>query len=168
MLNAQLVRTAAGVLALGLVSTAALAGGYGGSANPASPIAPQEAQAFLAYADQYRDGDFGVSHTEAAGAAAKTGAHGESASGYGSSDTWIEAPGCTTSWKRSVQRSGSSATNGSASATGFTATFLKVRTADGRYYMFKGMAGTGASAGPGGTSATQYGMAKSAGGQVSR
>jgi hypothetical protein len=167
MLRNLLTHSVAGALALGILSSAAVAGGYGGT-SPASPIAPQQAQAFLAYADYYRDGNFVVRHRESAGAEAATGARGESASGYGSSDTDIEGPGGTTSWKRSVQRSGSAAKNGSAAATGFSATFLKVRTADGRYYMFKGLASTGASAGPGGTSATQYGMAKSVGGRVNR
>lgn len=168
MLHALLTRSAASLIALGLVSTAALAGGYGGGSSPSSPIAPQQAEAFLAYADYYRDGNFTVSHTESAGAEARTGKYGESASGYGSSQTSIQGPDGTRSWKRSVQRSGSTATNGSASATGFTATFLKVRTADGRYYIFKGYASAGASAGPGGTSATKQGGAWSTGGRVSR
>jgi hypothetical protein len=168
MLNIFSTRSAVGALLLGLFAPAALAGGYGGSSKPASPITPQQAEAYLAYADYYRDGNFSVRHTEAAGAQAATAADGESASGYGSSETDIEGPGGTKSWKRSVQRSGSRASNGSASATGFTATILKIRTADGRYYMFKGLASTGASAGPGGTSATRYGMAKSAGGRVNR
>ena len=160
--------TIAGIAALGLISSAALAGGYGGSTPPCSPIAPQEAQAFLGYTEHYRDGNLSVRHTDAAGAEVSIGAGGETAYGYGSSDTQINAPGGTKVWKRSVQRGSATTTNGSGSASGFTATFLKVRTADGRYYMYRGMASATASAGPGGTSTHQYGMAQSAGGRISR
>jgi hypothetical protein len=70
-----------------------------------------------------------------------------------------------TSWKRSIQRSGAHATNGAASANGFTASFVKVRTNDGKYYIFKGMVSAGASAGPGGTSTNASGIAKSKAGR---
>jgi hypothetical protein len=93
------------------------------------------------------------------------GALGETAYGYGSSDTDMESGTGVTSWKRSVQRSNGSAENGSASAGGFSASFVKIRTGDGRYYMFKGYASTGASVGPGGSSTSQTGLAKSVGGR---
>jgi hypothetical protein len=150
---------------LGLLSTAAFAGGYGGSSGCSSPVASQEAQAILAYSEHYRDGNFRVRHTEAAGSEASTVSDGETAFGYGSSETNIKAGGGAISWKRSVQRSSGYATNGSASATGFSASFVKVRTGDGKYYIFKGMVNTGASVGPGGTSTSQQGLAKSAGGR---
>jgi hypothetical protein len=160
-----IMRPLAAALALSLASTAALAGGYGGGSSACSPVAPREAQAILTYADQYADGNFRVRHTESAGATASTNAHGETGSGYGSSDTEIQSDGGVTSWKRSVQHSSGHAENGSASATGFSASFVKVRTDDGKYYIFKGYASTGASAGPGGTSTSQSGLAKSVGGR---
>lgn len=152
-------------ISLTMLSSAAMAGGYGGSSANCSPVASQDAQAMLAYADRYQDGNFRVRHMEAAGAEAHTGANGESGSGFAYSSTQIEAPAGATSWKRSVQRSGSKAKNGSASGNGFSASFVKVRTNDGKYYMFKGMADTSAKAGPGGTSTSRYGVAKSRGGR---
>jgi hypothetical protein len=152
-------------LSLGLISTASIAGGYCGGSGAHSSIAPQEAQAILSYADHYSDGNFRVRHTESAGASASTGEHGETGYGYGSSDTQIEAGGGAKSWKRSVQRSSGHAENGSANASGFSASFVKVRSGDGKYYIFKGYANTSASAGPGGASASSNGLAKSAGGR---
>jgi hypothetical protein len=152
-------------LSLGLLTSAAVAGGYGGGSGGGSPIASQEANAILAYGDRYQDGNFRVEHREVAGAEVKTGAAGESAFGYGSSVTNIETDAGATSWKRSIQRSDAHATNGAASANGFTASFVKVRTDDGKYYIFKGMASTGASAGPGGTSTNASGIAKSKAGR---
>ena len=152
-------------LGLCLISTASFAGGYGGGSNTHSAIAPQAAQAILAYADSYSDGDFRVRHNEAAGATARTGPHGESGDGYGSSETQIEGGPGTRSWKRSVQRSSGYAENGSASANGFSASFIKIRTADGRYYMFKGYTSVGATAGPGGTTTQTSGVARSVGGR---
>lgn len=165
MLYAAFARRMTAALGLGLISTASIAGGYGGGANCHSAMAPQEAQAMLVYADNYRDGDFRVRHTESAGASASTDAHGETGYGYGSSDTDIESGSGVKSWKRSVQRSSGYAENGSANATGFSASFVKVRTADGKYYVFKGYANTSASAGRGGTSASGNGLAKSVGGR---
>jgi hypothetical protein len=165
MSYAKIARRFACALSMSLVSTAALAGGYGGSSNAYSPIAPQEAQAMLAFADDSRDGSFRVRHQEAAGAEASTDTHGDRAFGYGISDTEIDAPNGATSWKRSVQHSSGYATNGSASAGGFTASFLKVRTNDGKYYMFKGIANTNASVGPNGPNASSQGFARSVGGR---
>ena len=152
-------------LSLSLLTGTAIAGGYGGGSGGGSPIASQEANAILAYGDRYQDGNFRVEHREVAGAEVKTGAVGESAYGYGSSVTNIESGAGVVSWKRSVQRSDSHATNGSASANGFTASFVKVRTDDGKYYIFKGMVSADASAGPGGTSTNRSGIAKSAAGR---
>lgn len=165
MFYAVLARPMAAALALGLISSAACAGGYGGHSNGHSAMAPQEAQIMLSYADQYSDGNFRVRHTETAGASASTGAHGETGYGYGSSDTNIEGCNGAKSWKRSVQRSSGYAENGSANATGFSASFVKVRSGDGKYYVFKGYANTSASAGPGGTSTSSNGLAKSVGGR---
>jgi hypothetical protein len=165
MFYAALARRMTAALGLGLLSSAAIAGGYGGNSNAHSAMASQEAQAILAYADQYSDGKFRVRHTEAAGATASTGAQGETGYGYGSSDTQIESCAGAKSWKRSVQRSSGYAENGSATASGFSASFVKVRSGDGKYYIFKGYANTSASAGPGGTSASANGLAKSVGGR---
>jgi hypothetical protein len=165
MTYAAFARGMIAALGLGLISTASMAGGYGGGSNGHSAMAPQEAQAMLAYADDYRDGKFRVRHTEAAGSSASTGAHGETGYGYGSSDTQIESCAGAKSWKRSVQRSSGYAENGSANATGFSASFVKVRSGDGKYYIFKGYANTSASAGRGGTSASASGFAKSVGGR---
>ena len=165
MIYAAFARRIAAALGLGLISTAAMAGGYGGHSKAHSAIAPQEAQAILAYADDYADGNFRVRHTEAAGASASTGAYGETGYGYGSSDTDIEAGAGAKSWKRSVQRSSGYAENGSANASGFSASFVKIRSGDGKYYIFKGYANTAASAGAGGTSASSNGLAKSVGGR---
>lgn len=165
MSHAAIARRMTAALSLCLISTAAFAGGYGGGSNTHSAIAPQEAQAILAYTDSYRDGNFRVRHSEAAGATARTGAHGETGYGYGSSDTQIEGGDGTKSWKRSVQRSSGHAENGSASASGFSASFVKVRTADGKYYIFKGYASTSASAGPGGITTQSSGLARSVGGR---
>lgn len=165
MFYAALARRMTAALGLSLISTVSFAGGYGGGSNAHSAIAPREAQAILAYADQYSDGSFRVRHTEAAGASASTGAQGETGYGYGSSDTQIEAGAGAKSWKRSVQRSSGYAENGSANASGFSASFVKVRSGDGKYYIFKGYANTSASAGRGGTSASSNGLAKSVGGR---
>lgn len=165
MFYAALARRMTAALALSLISTVSYAGGYGGGSNAHSAIAPREAQAILAYADYYSDGNFRVRHTEGAGASASTNAHGETGYGYGSSDTEIEAGGGAKSWKRSVQRSSGYAENGSANASGFSASFVKVRSGDGKYYIFKGYANTSASAGRGGTSASSNGLAKSVGGR---
>lgn len=163
MTYAAFARRITAALGLCLISTAAFAGGYGGGSNTHSAMAPREAQAILAYADSYRDGNFRVRHREAAGATARTGPHGETAHGYGSSETQIEAGPGTKSWKRSVQRSRGHAENGSANASGFSASFVKIRTADGRYYMFKGYTSAGAAAGPGGTTTQTSGVARSVG-----
>jgi len=152
-------------LALGVLSTTASAGGYGGASGSWSPLAGREAQAILSYADRYRDGNFSVRHLEGAGAEVSVGSNGESAGGFGVSETEISSDTGVISAKRSVQRSNSSATNGSAQAGGFSASFVKMRTGDGKYYIFKGMANTSASAGPGGTKSSRSGMAKSAGGR---
>jgi hypothetical protein len=165
MSHALFTRSVLAGLGFCLVSSASMAGGYGGGANGVTPIASQEAQAILSYADAYNDGHFKVRHQEAAGAYASTDGNGETAYGYGSSDTDMESGTGVTSWKRSVQRSNGSAENGSASAGGFSASFVKIRTGDGRYYMFKGYASTGASVGPGGSSTSQTGLAKSVGGR---
>jgi hypothetical protein len=165
MLYALRLRRLALALSLGLLSTTAHAGGYNGGSNNYSAIAPQEAQAILSYADYYSDGDFHVSHTESAGATAQTDANGETAYGFGSSETNIESGSGVISLKRSVQRSSGYAANGSASASGSTATLLKVRTSDGRWYVFRGYASAGASAGPNGTATSQGGFARSAGGR---
>jgi hypothetical protein len=165
MIYAAFARPMVAALGLGLISTAAMAGGYGGGSNGHSAMAPQEAQAMLAYADDYRDGEFHVRHTEAAGSSASTGANGETGYGYGSSDTKIESCAGAKSWKRSVQRSSGYAENGSANATGFSASFVKVRSGDGKYYIFKGYANTRASAGRGGTSSSANGLARSVGGR---
>lgn len=164
MFYAAFARRMTAALGLGLLSTAAIAGGYGGS-NTHSAIAPQEAQAMLAYADQYSDGNFRVRHTEAAGASASTSAQGETGYGYGSSNTQIDSDSGVKSWKRSVQRSSGYAENGAANASGFSASFVKIRTEDGKYYIFKGYANTSASAGPGGASSSANGLAKSVGGR---
>lgn len=165
MFYAAIARRMTAAFGLGLISTVAMAGGYGGGSHGHSAIAPQEAQAILAYADDYSDGNFRVRHTEGAGASASTDAHGETGYGYGSSDTQIEAGGGAKSWKRSVQRSSGYAENGSANASGFSASFVKVRSGDGKYYIFKGYANATASAGRGGTSASGNGLAKSVGGR---
>jgi hypothetical protein len=165
MTYAAFARGMIAALGFGLISTAAMAGGYGGGSSGHSAMAPQEAQAMLAYADDYRDGKFRVRHREAAGSSASTGAHGETGYGYGSSDTQIESCAGAKSWKRSVQRSSGYAENGSANATGFSASFVKVRSGDGKYYIFKGYANTSASAGRGGTSSSASGFAKSVGGR---
>lgn len=155
----------ASALGLCLLSTAALAGGYGGGSGSHSGLAPQEAQVILSYADYYSDGDFRVRHTESAGATAQTGVNGESAFGFGSSETDIESSAGATSHKRTVQRGSAYAANGSASASGFSATLMKVRTNDGKWYVFRGYANAGATAGPGGTSGSGAGFARSAGGR---
>ncbi len=159
------MRRIACALSLSLLPSAAFAGGYSGSSNACSPVTPQEAQTILSYADQYADGSFRVRHTESAGATASTGANGEDAFGFGSSDTDIQSDSGAISWKRSVQHSNAHAENGAANANGFSASFVKVRTGDGKWYIFKGYASTGASVGPGGTSTSQSGLAKSAGGR---
>jgi hypothetical protein len=143
----------------------AWAGGYSGGGGVCCRVAPQEAEAFLSLADTYRDGKFSVSHSDTAGASVKTGAGGEDASGYGASETSIKADSAVDSWKRSVQRGSASAANGEASGSGFSASFLKARTADGQYYMYKGYSSVGASAGPGGTSTSQAGFGRSTGGR---
>ena len=165
MIYAAFARSMTAALSLALISTAAIAGGYSGGSKAHSAIAPREAQAILAYADDYSDGSFRVRHTEGAGASAGTSAAGETGYGYGSSDTEIEAGAGAKSWKRSVQRSSGHAENGSANATGFSASFVKVRSGDGKYYMFKGYANASASVGPGGASASSNGLAKSAAGR---
>lgn len=165
MTYARIARRLACALSMSLASTAAFAGGYGGGSNAHSPIAPQEAQAMLSFSDTYRDGNFRVSHTEAAGAEASTNTHEDRAYGYGTSNTEIYAPNGATSWKRSVQRSSGYATNGAASAGGFTASFVKIRTNDGKYYMFKGIANTNASVGPNGPATSSQGFARSVGGR---
>ncbi len=152
-------------IGLSLISTGTIAGGYSGSSGAYSSIAPQEAQAILSYADVYQDGQFRVRHKETAGATASTDPKGDTAFGYGSSDTQIESSAGAISWKRSVQRSDAYAKTGSANANGFSASFVKVRTGDGKYYIFKGYASTSATAGPGGTAASRTGIAKSAGGR---
>lgn len=159
------LRGLACALGLSLISTAAIAGGYGGGSGKFSPMAPQEAQAMLSYADSYSDGSFRVRHSESAGALASTGKRGETAYGYGSSDTEIESAAGAQSWKRSVQRSSGHAENGSANASGFSASFVKVRTGDGKYYIYKGYASTGASVGPGGAASSSTGLARSKGGR---
>jgi hypothetical protein len=165
MLHAFTKRRLAGALSLCLLLPAtAFAGGYGGS-QTGSAITSQQAQALLIYVDEYVDGDFRVRHTEAAGATASTSAGGESGYGFGSSDTDIETGGDALSWKRSVQRTSGYAANGTASGSGFSASFVKVRTSDGKYYIFKGLASASASAGSGGATSSKYGIAKSAGGR---
>ena len=64
MIYAAIARRMTAALGLGLISTAAFAGGYGGGSYAHSAMAPQEAQAILAYADDYSDGSFRVRHTE--------------------------------------------------------------------------------------------------------
>lgn len=162
---AQIARRLACALSMSLFATTAFAGGYGGGSTACSPIAPQEAKAMLAYSDDYRDGDFRVRQDETAGAEAFIGPNGETGFGYGISNTSIYAPQGAISWKRTVQRSSGYATNGAASAAGFSATFVKVRTNDGKYYIYKGMANTGASVGPNGQTTTSQGIAKSTGGR---
>jgi hypothetical protein len=140
-------------------------GGYDGGGGACCRVAPQEAAAFLAIADHYRDGSFSVDHSDSAGAHANIGEDGEYAEGYGSSDTSIKAKDGAESWKRSVQRGSAETVNGQASGSGSSASFLKVRTPDGQYYMYKGYAGAAASAGGGGSSASQTGFGRSAGGR---
>jgi hypothetical protein len=165
MIYAAFARRMTAALSLSLISTAAFAGGYGGGCCAHSAMAPREAQAILAYADDYSDGSFRVRHTEGAGSTATTDAYGETGYGYGSSDTQIESGSGATSWKRSVQRSSGYAENDAANATGFSASFVKVRSGDGKYYIFKGYANTSASVGPGGSSTSSNGLAKSKGGR---
>lgn len=165
MLYALTARRLALALSLGLLSTSAHAGGYSGGSGGYSAFTPQEAQAMLSFADQYSDGHFRVRHTEAAGATAQTSANGETAFGFGSSDTHIESSSGAISFKRTVQRSSGYAANGSASASGSSATLLKMRTNDGKWYVFRGYASAGASAGPNGTATSQAGFARSAGGR---
>ena len=143
----------------------ALAGGYNGGSGQFSAITPQHAQAILTYADRYQDGNFKVDHTESASAEATTGYGGETGSGNAYSNTEIQSDANVKSWKRSVQRTSGSASNGQASGSGFTASFVKVRTSDGKYYMFKGMANTSASAGASGTASSKSGIARSVGGR---
>ncbi len=150
---------------IGLASNAVHAGGFSGGGGQISPIAPQQAQAILSFADRYRDGNFRVDHTETAGAYAEIGPKGETGSGYGQSDTQIESGAGVKSWKRTVQRSSGHTTNGAASGNGFSASFVKIRTSDGKYYMFKGMTSAGASANASGASSQTSGLAKSAGGR---
>lgn len=142
-----------------------LAGGYSGGGGQFSAITPQNAQAILSYADRYRDGNFSVDHTETASASASVGSDGESGSGFAYSNTEIQNGAGVKSWKRSVQRTSGSASNGQASGSGFSASFVKVRTSDGKWYIFKGMANTGASASASGTTSSQSGLAQSAGGR---
>ncbi len=165
MFYALTARRFALAFSLSLFSSAALAGGYNGGSGAHSTFTPQEAQVILSYADHYRDGSFRVRHQESAGALAKTDAHGETGYGFGSSDTHITSDAGVISLKRSVQRSSGHAENGSASASGMSATLLKVRTSDGKWYAFRGYASTGASAGPGGAATSQAGFARSAGGR---
>jgi hypothetical protein len=165
MVYAAIARKMTAALGFALISTPAFAGGYDGGSQPCTTIAPQEAQAMLAYADQYADGDFRVRHTEGAGALARIGDDGETGYGYGSSNTEIENSSGVKSWKRSVQRSSGYAQDGAANATGFSASFVKIRTDDGKYYIFKGYATTSASVGPGGASTSTSGLAKSVGGR---
>lgn len=140
------------------------AGGYGGGAG-CCRITPKEAQSFLSLADAYQDGGFRVKHRDSAGATAKTSSKQDYAYGFGSSQTDIQSDVGVRSWKRSIQRGEAHVSTGSASAAGFSATFLKVRTTDGRYYMYKGMASASASAGPGGTSTSGTALGKSVGGR---
>jgi hypothetical protein len=165
MISAPTLRGLACALGLSLISTAAIAGGYGGGSGKYSAMAPQEAQAMLSYADSYSDGSFRVRHTESAGAIAKTGKHGETGYGWGNSETDIESGAGAKSWKRSVQRSSGHAENGAASASGFSASFVKVRSGDGKYYIYKGYASTGASVGPGGAASSSSGLARSKSGR---
>jgi hypothetical protein len=142
----------------------ATAGGYGGG-GVCCRIAPKEAQSFLSLADAYQDGGFRVKHSDRAGATAKTSSGQDYAYGFGSSETNIQSDVGVRSWKRSIQRGEAHVSTGSASAAGFSATFLKARTSDGRYYMYKGMVSAGASAGPGGTSTSGTALGKSVGGR---
>lgn len=144
---------------------AVMAGGYNGCNTRYSSITPQHAQAILSYVDHYRDGNFSVDHTEIASASATVGSDGEAGSGFAYSNTEIQNGAGVTSWKRSVQRTSGSTSNGQASGSGFSASFVKVRTSDGKYYIFKGMANTGASASASGTTSSQSGLAQSAGGR---
>jgi len=153
-------------LSFTVLSTAAIAGGYGGASGGGSPIASHEAQAILSYQDRHRDGGFIVTHTELSGAEVKIGPGGETAFGYGSSDTKIQTDSGATSWKRSIQRGNAHAAKGAGNASGFSASFVKVQTSDGKFYMFKGMTDTSASVGPDGTSTKKYGIAKSASGRI--
>jgi hypothetical protein len=143
----------------------ALAGGFNGGSGQYSAITPQNAQAILSYADRHQDGNFKVDHTESASAEATTGPGGETGSGYAYSNTDIESDASVKSWKRSVQRTSGSASNGQASGSGFSASFVKVRTSDGKYYIFKGMANTSASASASGTASSTSGIARSVGGR---
>ncbi len=140
------------------------AGGYGGGKS-CCRIAPQEAATFLSIADYYQDGAFRVRHSDRSGAQAKTGSGSDFAFGFGESETEIQFQGGVKSWKRSIQRGSAHAATGSAAASGFSASFLKVRTADGKYYMYKGYASTGASVGAGGAATQQAGFGKSVGGR---
>ena len=162
VLSKQLLVCAALTIAL---PATALAGGFNGGSGQYSAITPQHAQAILSYADSHRDGNFRVDHTESASAEAKVGPGGESGSGYAYSDTNIESDASVKSWKRSVQRTSGSASNGQASGSGFSASFVKVRTSDGKYYVFKGMANSNASASASGTTSGTSGIARSVGGR---
>lgn len=142
-----------------------MAGGYNGCNNRYSSITPQHAQAILSYADHYRDGNFKVDHTEIGSASATVSSDGEAGTGFAYSNTEIQNGAGITSWKRSVQRTSGSASNGQASGSGFSASFVKVRTSDGKYYIFKGMANTGASASSSGSTSSRLGLAQSAGGR---
>lgn len=144
---------------------AVMAGGYNGCNNQYSSITPHHAQAILSYADHYRDGNFKVDHNETASASATVASNGEAGSGFAYSNTEIQNDAGITSWKRSVQRTSGSAANGQAGGSGFTASFVKVRTSDGKYYIFKGMANTAASASASGTTSKNSGLARSAGGR---
>lgn len=162
---ALITRSAFCSLLLALSAPAVHAGGYGGGSAHISPIAPSEARAMLSYADRHRDGHFRVEHVEASEAEARIGPDGEIGAGYALSDTRIENSEGFLSWKRSVQRTNGHAANGQASGDGFSASFVKVQTNDGKFYMFKGMTSTGASANRQGASSSQSGLAKSASGR---
>lgn len=148
-----------------IIPIQAHAGGYSGGQGQFSAITPRQAHTILSYADSYRDGNFRVEHTESASATANIGPGGETGTGSAYSHTSVENSAGFRFWKRSVQRTNGHAANGSANGSGFSTSFVKIRTNDGKYYIFKGIANTTASADGSGTASQKWGLAKSAGGR---
>jgi hypothetical protein len=144
------MRTANGVLCLAavvVVVTLVSKAFAGGSFNPQEARAgwlPQSVSSVLQNSAAYNGPGLRVSQSDLAGASVTRTGGRIVALGYGRSETVISSGSPYTSWKKTVERGSASAVNGNGSATGFSATFLKIETADGQFFMYKGYSSAGA------------------------
>jgi len=154
----------ASIIAL-LFATSAQAGGYD-SASPSPGFGNAATSAVMNQSLTYQNKDFRVDHQDGSGVKLKIGPDGESANAYGYSLTTTQSDKGLTSWKKTRILSKTKAENGQASGSNTTATFLKVQTEDGRYFMYKGLSQTKATLSEGGKTTEATSTGKAASGQI--